>query len=1167
MQRLKDFQPNLQDAIIVASSASIDVGLVTRSKVPLSNELTEDKVTNVFTTTMIAEDSRRAQMPISEELSDTSPIGIALDLSSKDKVLRPLPKEEYEASPGPLPALMALNNEGVLAIWWLVYAESIRQGTTYSGLVAAAESQEQPQPQRQQSPFASAHPPEASPFGQPTFGQPPAPATNLGGPFSKLAAPAFSSTSSPTSAFGGPSALGKQSPWATSSATPGTTQTAGAAFGKPAFGSLNSLAGGNQGASFGTAGGVGNRQSPWGSQPSGTAAATGSVFGQPGGGITASSGASTFGSVAANSGGGFASFAAKPSGFMTAPPSGNAENPFGKSTPAASFGSGMDMDSSFGATPKKSGEAPKSSFGSSAFTLGSTFKGDGTAASDAPKPRNNASGSMFGGGFVEALGATQKEAVATPTKDADMGDDDNSTVAPAAQTSQRGKKETASATKPPSPKFHFPQPSQPPSTGGLFGTQSQSKNTPAAVQNSQPAPISFGKPSPTPIPASTTPKDTPKKPDQRFLPSIETSPRIKEEPQSDEDEISPLNEEESAPPQGYDMPETPQASKAEEAPLPPESTSKASFAPGDSSNSSKSSDDAPLPPDFLPSKKPSRLSKVEPAPAEEAALPSGSEDEEVDVDGEESDEDDGRSDESGEAVDDEGSGVDVAQEISPSTDPTHSPKITPGSSFGVPLDKTPPGGLFSRITHPQDAQKSRSLFGEVGKTSAPYLPPPTKTKQSPRSPSPMRANLLGDTLRPDSARSVSAPGPFPALTNRKQALSQFAVPSKPQLSADEIRKQERGQLAAKRAREAAEEEQNLSDREDEMVREELATEVEPTKILDQFLAHQDYIGAVEKPGIPGQIEKVYRDINSMIDTLGLNARSLKAFIKGHEVMREASRRGLDDLEDEDWCLVEIDDLACIEDELASQLEDGKMQDVQEKVNECRDLRKASSGLRTKGADVSRAIDARSDPPEIESTRTAPLRIDQATQQHEIRRKLTHFQKLLAEAEENLILLRTKLASCESDNGKEPPMKKPTVEAVTNTIMKMTAIIEKKSREIDILEMQMRSLRSSSVDSLDSQLQNLRFSTQSSREGSLFTPGASSRKPGSFRLGNSRLQNGHSKSPELARSMRRSPGKNGIVDMAPEEVQGLREKVERKAEINRIIRDAFIKSGPRIRPLE
>jgi len=1167
MQRLKDFPPNLQDAIVVASTASIDIGLVTRSKVPLSNDFPAEKVSNVFTTTMMADDTRRAQMAMGEKMSDTSPIGVGFDLSSKDKVIRPLPKEEFDESPGPLPAIMVLNNEGILSAWWIVYAESIRQGTTYPGLVVAGGPlpQQQSQSERQVLPFASANVPAASPFGQTPFGKSSTPAANFGGSFSKA----------PAAAFGAPSAFGKpSSPWGTSATNSATTQGGGSAFGQPAFGSSTLMRGTSQGASFGTAGGMGNRPSLWG----GNAAATGSNFGKPSlrGGSPSPSGATTgnaFGSTA-TSGGGFASFASNSSGFMNAAPTSGAENSFAKATPAASFGSGMDTDTSFGPTPKKDVETPKSLFGNGGFKLGSTFQGDGTAANDAPKPAANTLDSMFGDGFGDALGAAQQEAPAPQTKDADMDEDDNA-PAETPQPPPAAKESTTPAAKPASPKFQFPQPSMPPSTGGLFGTQSQSKTTPAAVQSSQPTSFTFGKPSPMPAQISTTPKDTPKKPDQAPLPSIETSPKIKEEPHSDEDDISPLNETEAAPPQGYDTPETPPGSKTSEAPLPPESTSKASFAPGDSSNSSKSSDDAPLPPDVLPSMKPSKLKEVEPAPEQQAALPSGDEDEGTDADGEGSDDNDEGSYEEGEVADEEGSGVDVAQEISPSTDPNQSPKITPESSFGGPLDKSPPGGLFSRITRPQDS-KAKSLFGEVGKTSVPSLPPPNRTKLSPRSPSPIRANLLGDTLRPDNARSVSAPGPFQALNNRKQALSQIAVPSKPQLSVEQIRKQERERLAALQARKTAEEEQDLSDREDERVREELANEVEGTKILDPFLAHQDYIGDINKPGIPGQVEKVYRDINSMIDTLGLNARSLKAFVKGHEEMHKDGGRERKDLEDDDWCLIEIGDLADIEDDLVKQLKRGETQDVQKKLEDFHDLRKRLATLRAKGKDIAHTIDSRSDPQEIESAPTAPLRLDQAAQQHELRKKLTRFQKQLAEAEEKITVLRAKIPSRECDNGKGQSMRKPTVEAITNTIMKMTAIAEKKRGDLDVVEAQLRHLgllssgvsRGSREESLEGQMRNLRFGSvggQSSREGSPFTPGASRRRPGS-RRGASAMQIGYGNSPELSRSLRRSPGK-GIAELAPEEVQVYREKAQRREKVNKVIKNAFSKTGPSIRPLE
>ena len=1169
MHRLRDYPPNLQDAIVVASTASVDIGLVTRSKTPLTNDAPAEKVTSVFTTTAMADDSRRAQMPMSKDQTDTSPIGVCFDLSSKDKVLRPLPKEEFDASQGPLPALMMLNNEGVLSSWWIVYAESIRQGTTYPGLVAAGglQAQQQPQTEKQASPLASGGTQVAPAFGPSNFGKPSTPAVGFGSAFSKPAISAFGSTSTPMSGLG---AIGKsQSPFGAPTVTPATSQSGGSTFGQPSFGSstpMGMVMGGTGrspiptgGAAFGTAGGFGNRGSVWGTPSSGTAAASGSVFGHSGFGSAnkppfgAPTG-NTFGSnspatAAAPTSGGFASFAAKTSGFMTAAPSSPADSPFGKKAQGTSFGSGMDTDTSFGATPKKDAEAPKSIFGGegAAFSLGTTFKRDGPSEGEAPKPEGSKSKSMFGDGFGSALGEAQKESTTPQTKDTDM-DEDDSAPAQSAQSAPVQKAMATPVTKPAPPKFQFP--SVPPSTGGLFGTQAQAKTTPAAVHSSQPSGFTFGKPTPM---YSTTPKDTPNKPEQSNRPSVETSPKIKEEPHSDDDNISPLNEEEAAPPLGYGTPRTPSpiGTKTSEDPVPPESTSKTSFAPGDSSNSSKTSDEAPLPPDFLPSK--NKLKEGEPPPVEQAALPEdGDEDDDdnADADAEGDDEEDA-------GLDDEGSGVDVAQEISPSTDPTQSPKITPGSSFGGPLDKSPVGGLFSRVSRPQDGQAGRSLFGEIGNTSAPYFSPPSRTQESPRSPSPVRSMLPGDSLRPDNSRSASAPGPFNALTKRKNTLSQLAVPSKFQPSADEIRKQERERIAAQHAKQAAEEEQDLSDREDERVREELKTEVEGTKTLDPFLAHQDYIGAVDKPGIPGQIEKVYRDINSMIDTLGLNARSLTAFVKGHTELHSQRGRSREDLEDDDWCLIEIGDLNTVEDELKQKLEAGQIQDVQKKINECRDLRKAIASLRAKGGDFAKAVEMRSDPKVAESARTAPLRLEQATLQHEVRKQLMRFQKLLAEAEENIAVLRAKLASSESIDANGRPSKKPTVEAVTNTIKKMTSMIEKKSGDIDVLETQMRHLHCSSA-----------ALSQRSREGSPLTrlPTTSPKRKLFPSSGGSIFHNGQSHTSNGSINGPGTPRK-AMQQVTPEEVQRYRAKAQRRQEVNLIIKEAFSKTGPRIRSLE
>lgn len=1169
MQRLRDYPPNLQDAIVVASTASVDIGLVTRSKTPLTNDAPSEKVTSVFTTTAMADDSRRAQMPMSKDQTDTSPIGVCFDLSSKDRVLRPLPKEEFDASHGPLPALMILNNEGVLSSWWIVYAESIRQGTTYPGLVAAGgpQIQQQPQIERQASSFASAGTQAASTLGQSNFGKPSTAAVSFGSAFSKPATSSFGPTNSPISGFGTSST--SVSPFGAPTTTAATSQSGGLAFGQPSFGSstpMGSVMGGTGrgtiptgGAAFGTAGGFGNRGSVWGTPSSGTAAASGSVFGHSGFGGTnnspfsAPSSGNTFGSstpatAAAPTSGGFASFATKTSGFMAATPTNAAESTFSKIAQGVSSGSGMDTDTTLAVTPKKDAEAPKSVFGSggAAFTLGTTFKGDGPSAIEASKSGGNAVNSMFGDGFSSALGEAQKEVTTPQTKDADMDEEDDIAPSQSSQTALVQEVKTTAADQPGPPKFQFP--SVPPSASGLFGTQAQTKTTPAAVHSSQPSRPTFGKP--TPI--TKTPEDIPQKTEQPIQPSVRPSPKIKGEPHSDDDNISPLNDEEAAPPLGYGSPRTPPiGTKTTEDPVPPEPTSKASFLPGDSSNSSKSSEEAPLPPDFLPSK--TKLKELESHPAEQAALP---EDEDEKDEGDADADAEGDEDE-GEDLDDEGSGVDVAQELSPSTDPTQSPKITPGSSFGGLLDKSPVGGLFSRVSRPQDGQAGRSLFGEIGSTSAPYFSPPSKTQESPRSPSPVRSMLTADSLRPDNSRSISAPGPFKPLANRKTTLSQLTVPSKPQPSVEEIRKQERERIAAQRAKQTAEEEQDLSDREDERVREELETEVEGTKTLDPFLAHQDYTGTVDKPGIPGQIEKVYRDINSMIDTLGLNARSLTAFVKGHTELHRQSGRSREDLEDDDWCLIEIGDLTAVESGLEQKLENGQLQDVEGKLNTCRELRKGAASLRAKGGTFVKAVETRSNPEVAEFARTAPLRLEQATQQHELRKQLLRFQRLLTEAEENITMLRAKLASCETGDANGRPLKKPTVEAVTNTIKKMTSIVEKKSGDIDVLETQMQHLRFSSA-----------ALSQSSREGSPFTPlPPTSPKRKLFpRTGGRILQNGQSHSPGSSANGPRTPRK-AIPDFTPEEVQRCREKAQRRREVNLIMKEAFSKAGPRIRGLD
>jgi len=1045
IQRLKDFPPNIQDILVVASTASVDIGLLSRSRSPLTSDLPAEKTTNVFTTTGMANDSRRAQMPMNEEVMDTSPIGVALDLSSKEKVKRPLVGEEIDESPTPLPALMVLNNEGILASWWIVYSESVRQGTAYPGLAAVGSGQPQQQSQ-QNSPFGGTTQQQQPAFGQSTFGNTTSPTNNLGGAFGKPLTPAFGTTSAP---FG---MAQSQSPWGTSTAPgSGVAPTGGAAFVKPAFGFATPLGGAAQGNTFGATGGLGSRPSPWGGATSSTATTAGSTFGQPGGlgmrtgsAFGGNNGASAFGGNTAaqaptSTSGGFGSYA-KAGGFASAASQGSGESLFGKANDNSSFNSGMDTDTSFGGTPRKPDQPAGllGTGGTGGFTLGSTFKGDGTAKDDDPEPKNTAGGSFFGTGFGNSLEEAPKTPGAPEAGEADMeeGSNNNGATRPT-QPANPDPQSTTPVTTPEQAKSSFPS-TAPPATGGLFGTQAQSTTTPASVQNSEPA--------------ATESPDEVKDQDKRPNPPSEssTSPRIKPEPEDEERGL----------PSGVDK-------NLPEAPLPPDPTSKTSYAPGDSSASSTSAskdahDDAPLPPDFIPSKDITRATTE--AEPEHPALSSDDDDDDLD---------------------DEGSGEDVAQDLSPNTDTNQSFKITPESSFGGALDRSPVGGLFSNVQRQAPQQNAKPLFGEVGCKSAPIFPPPTKVQESPRSPSPVRLSIPAEIPRPENARSVSAPGIQTRwLKNRKASTVTFTpttASTQPDVLGDGTRKastvisapstawsqpEEEGfnRQAALRARELAEEEQDLSDREDEKVREELDSEVEATTTLAPFLAHQDYVGNINKPGIPGQIEKVYRDINSMVDTLGLNARSLSAFVKGHEEMYKDGGRTRADLEDaSDWVLIETEDLGILSDRLATQLAESRIHDVQALLDGCRDLQKHLVRLRAKHDNLQRTVAARTQPEAVDARRAAPLAPEQAALQHDLRKDFTHLLKLLADAEEGLSLLKAKLASQQPHGDKAGKQKQkpkhavPTVEAVLKTVMTMTAMAEKKSGDVDALETQIRKL--------------------------------------------------------------------------------------------------------------
>jgi nucleoporin NUP159 len=119
----------------------------------------------------------------------------------------------------------------------------------------------------------------------------------------------------------------------------------------------------------------------------------------------------------------------------------------------------------------------------------------------------------------------------------------------------------------------------------------------------------------------------------------------------------------------------------------------------------------------------------------------------------------------------------------------------------------------------------------------------------------------------------------------------------------------------------------------------LAAPVKGRTTLPPFKAHHDYVGHIKSPGLAGQIERLCYDVNSMVDTLGLNAKAVTSFVKGHTEHAKPTGRQRDDLEDDnDWCLVEISELDRLEDETMDRLEDGRIQNVRDKFETLKNFR-------------------------------------------------------------------------------------------------------------------------------------------------------------------------------------------------------------------------------------
>lgn len=982
INRLRNWH-TLTDMLIFSSVASTDVGLITQSTVPLASGAPE----GVYTGTSFADDTQRAGLPMSamDDMQETSPIGMALDLSSTDKIPKPIPGDEMDESPFPLPGLLLLNNEGVLCAWWIVNKAAVRENKIYPGLIVAEGAVTAP----------SAAPATMSTPQQPAFGGPSA--FGSAGGLAKPAPSTFGQASFGSTGnvgFGGASAVGqKASPWGAASPAAGiaaptlgfgkpafgstsafgvTASSAPSSFGKPAFGAAVPT-----GASFGSASGIGQKASPWAS------AATS-------GGTTPSASA-------------FASHAGTPSGFSQ----------FGSKAPSASpfaaVGSGANSTPAFAASGMTTAATPSTSFGMStnlsfgstvtinSSTGGSTLGAKSMFGDTAPAQTS----SIFGKSSLQ-------EAQSQETDMMDDGEDRDS-------------------------------PKEEKKTGGLFDFKISSSFTPATSSSQGGVEVKDEKPQAAPAKSLFGADFGAAVPDQQKP----ATPLIKkEEPES---------------PGLFSVP-----TKAE----PAKSTLFGSGTPSGSPSAfgkpSSQTLKEPEPPQVISKPQPSPSATTVPSNASKASSHvsssplAGSEAEAVEMP--DSDDESGEAEPEVEpeaALPPDPSTVKVSKDFYnvnirgiPSKPAVPEAKAVPLLKLkSPPVEREPeaamppdpssikvPEGFYTDIPGAVLSQSKAPLKIDNPSTTPHGLPKPpimfppqaAALRESPRSPSPVR--------------SVTAP--ISKLAN-SQAQRPPSRPISRQATRPVIQ------------REPSYTASDLSDDDDARIREELMQPVKPTLTLEPFIAHQDYEGVAPKNDIGHAIERIFRDINSMVDTLGLNARSLSAFIQGHKELTP-DERTLDELDDEDaeeWTLIEIDNLVVIENELEYKLDNEALDEVKEKLNDLDAVRRDLGRLRHKLHEVRRFVEQKRDPERKANLKNAVLDPTHMQAQKKLRDSFAEFQASLVEAEEGVLVLKTKLASANGAKAGQVP----TVEAVERTIRKMTEMAEKKSGDIDVLESQMRRL--------------------------------------------------------------------------------------------------------------
>jgi nucleoporin NUP159 len=169
-----------------------------------------------------------------------------------------------------------------------------------------------------------------------------------------------------------------------------------------------------------------------------------------------------------------------------------------------------------------------------------------------------------------------------------------------------------------------------------------------------------------------------------------------------------------------------------------------------------------------------------------------------------------------------------------------------------------------------------------------------------------------------------------------------------------------------------------------------------------------------------------------------------------------------------------------------------------------------------------------------------------------------------------MLLKAKLVSTGGKTGGK--LAAPTVEAVMNTILKMTNMVEKRSGDIDLLENQMRKL------GLDTVSNNSSIGDgHNVREVSTVLPPSTPGRPSSSTYGlfftpeSSIHGTPRSLGTPVGSLAAGSPGSKGtprrkLNAITPEEVKIAKERIARQRVVTKRLRDALVAASPKVRAI-